>query len=48
MPTGTLTQKIQCHDSVLVRIPPASGPAATPRPAIDDQMPSATPRFSGG
>ena len=28
--------------------PPASGPAATPMPAIADQMPSAADRRSGG
>ena len=48
MPIGTLTQKIQCHDSVSVSTPPATGPSATPAPEIADQMPSAAPRRSAG
>ncbi len=48
MPTGTLTQKIQCHESALVSRPPAIGPSATPRPAIADHTPSARARRSAG
>ena len=48
MPIGTLTQKIQCHDSASVSSPPATGPSATPKPEIADQMPSAAPRRSAG
>jgi hypothetical protein len=47
-PTGTLTQKIQCHDSALVSSPPAIGPSATPSPEIAAQVPSAAVRRSGG
>jgi hypothetical protein len=47
MPTGTLIQKIHCHEAPSVMAPPMTGPSATPRPAIAPQMPSATPRFSG-
>ena len=48
IPTGTLTQKIQCQESELVSTPPAIGPSATPRPAIADQTPSALARRSAG
>ena len=47
-PTGTLIQKIQCQSSVLTSTPPSSGPSATPMPAMDDHMPSAAVRRSGG
>src|SRR3954468_725859 len=47
-PTGTLTQKIQCHDSALVSSPPAIGPSATPSPEIAAQVPGAAGRPSGG
>ena len=48
MPIGTLTQKIQCHESASVSRPPATGPSATPKPEMADQMPSAAPRRSAG
>ena len=47
-PIGTLIQKIQCHEMPSTTAPPTSGPRATPRPLMADQMPSAAPRFSAG
>lgn len=47
-PTGTLIQKIQCHEMPSTTAPPASGPSATPRPLTPDQMPSARPRLPAG
>ena len=46
-PTGTLSQKIHCHEMPSMTAPPTSGPRATPRPLTPDQMPSARPRCSG-
>ena len=48
MPTGTLNQKIQCHEMPSTTAPPMTGPIATATPAMPDQMPSATPRRPGG
>jgi hypothetical protein len=47
-PTGTLTQKIQCHEMPSTIAPPTTGPSATARPATPPQMPSAAARFSFG
>ena len=47
-PIGTFSQKIHCHAIPSTTAPPTSGPAATARPAIPDQAPSATPRRSAG
>ena len=47
-PIGTLSQKIHCQAIPSTTAPPTSGPAATARPAMPDQAPSATPRFSEG
>ena len=41
MPTGTLTRKIHCHESVCVRMPPSKSPTAPPPTAIAAQTPSA-------
>jgi hypothetical protein len=48
IPTGTLTQKIHCHELLSMIAPPTSGPMATARPPMPDQMPSASPRLSAG
>ncbi|MDH6145620.1 hypothetical protein P3T35_007677 [Kitasatospora sp. GP30] len=45
---GTFSQKIQCHDACSVRLPPMSGPEATPSPLMAPQIPKAIPRFSVG
>ncbi len=47
-PSGTLIQKIHCHERPETTAPPTSGPSAMPRPLMPDQMPSAAPRRSGG
>jgi len=47
-PSGTLIQKIHCHERPETTAPPTSGPSATARPPIPPQAPSATPRFSAG
>ncbi len=47
-PIGTFSQKIHCQAIPSTTAPPTSGPAATARPAIPDQAPSATPRRSAG
>ena len=47
-PTGTLIQKIQCQERPLITTPPMTGPRATPRPLMPDQMPSASPRRPAG
>ena len=41
IPTGTLIQKIDCHDHPLVTAPPTSGPAATATPPMAPHTPSA-------
>ena len=41
IPTGTLTKKIQGHESASVRIPPSSRPTAPPPTAIAAQTPRA-------
>ena len=46
-PIGTLSQKIQCHETPPTIAPPTSGPIAIARPPIPPQMPSARPRRSG-
>ena len=48
MPSGTLTQKIQCQSSPSVTTPPTSGPDATPSPATPPQIPTTAPRRSAG
>ena len=48
IPTGTLTQKIHCHELLSMIAPPTSGPMATASPPMPDQMPSASPRLSAG
>ncbi len=45
---GTLSQKIQCHENPSTTAPPITGPRATPRPLMPDQMPRATPRRPAG
>src|ERR1700710_1204318 len=47
-PRGTLSQKIHCHEMPSTTAPPTSGPSATARPEMPDQMPSAMPRRSAG
>ena len=47
-PIGTLSQKIQFHETPLTIAPPTSGPSATARPPMPPQMPSASPRRSAG
>jgi hypothetical protein len=47
IPIGTLTQKIQCHDTPWVMAPPTTGPTATARPPMPPHAPSASGRFSG-
>ena len=42
--SGTLTKKIQRHDSPLVRTPPSTGPIATATPVTAPKAPKATPR----
>ena len=46
--TGTLTKKIDCHDTCSTRKPPSSGPIASARPETPAQVPIALPRSSGG
>ena len=48
MPTGTLSQKIQCQEIPPVTAPPTTGPAATARPLMPPHNPIAAPRFSTG
>src|SRR5262249_33843064 len=48
IPTGTLIQKIQCHESADVRAPPRTGPSEAAPPATAPQAPSTAPRRSGG
>jgi hypothetical protein len=48
IPTGTLTQKIQCQLRLWVMAPPMSGPLATAKPATPPQIPTTAPRLSGG
>ncbi len=48
MPIGTLSQKIQCHDTPSAMAPPTSGPMAIARPAMPPHAPSASARRSGG
>ena len=48
MPTGTLSQKTQCHEKPLTTAPPTSGPNATARPLMPPHAPRNTPRFSSG
>ena len=43
-PTGTLTRKIQCHDSVPVRTPPSSTPTAPPPDITKPKTPIALAR----
>ena len=38
-PTGTLSQKIQCHEMPLTTAPPTSGPNATARPLMPPHAP---------
>ncbi len=45
-PTGTLIQKIDCHDHPLVTAPPTRGPAATATPPMAPHTPSAWFLFS--
>ena len=45
-PTGTLSQKIHCHEMPSTTAPPTSGPIATASPAMPDHAPSAAPRRS--
>ena len=47
-PTGTLSQKMYCHDHPLVTAPPTSGPIATAVPPMAPQIPRAAFRRSGG
>ena len=47
-PMGTLIQKIQCQEMPSTMAPPITGPAATARPLMPDQMPMARPRLPGG
>src|SRR5215211_1640518 len=42
--SGTLTMKIEPHQKWSSRTPPATGPSATPRPAVAAQMPTAVAR----
>ena len=42
--SGTLTMKIDPHQKWSSRKPPATGPSATPRPAVAAQMPMAIVR----
>ena len=44
IPTGTLIQKIQCHEAAWMTAPPTSGPSATAMPLMPDHTPSAIPR----
>ena len=46
--TGTLTKKIDCHDTCSTRKPPSSGPIASARPETPAHVPIALPRSSGG
>ena len=46
MPTGTLSQKIHCHEMPSTTTPPTRGPIATASPAMPDHAPSAMPRRS--
>ena len=48
MPTGTLSQKTQCHEKPLTTAPPTSGPNATARPLMPPHAPRNTPRRSSG
>ncbi len=48
MPTGTLSQKIQCQLIPLTTAPPTTGPIATPSPVMPPHSPIAAPRFSTG
>jgi hypothetical protein len=48
IPTGTLSQKIQCQLMPLTIAPPISGPNATAMPAIAPHIPIAAPRFATG
>ena len=48
IPIGTFSQKIHCQEMPETTAPPTSGPDATARPAIPDQAPRASPRFSFG
>ena len=48
MPIGTLSQKIQCHETPSAMAPPTSGPMAMARPAMPPHAPRATARRSGG
>jgi len=48
IPTGTLSQKMYCHDQPLVTAPPTRGPRATAAPPMAPQMPRAKLRRSGG
>jgi hypothetical protein len=47
-PMGTLTQKIQCQSSPLTTAPPIKDPAATARPPMAPQIPTAALRRSAG
>ena len=42
--SGTLTRKIEPHEKLSSRNPPATGPRATPSPAVAAQMPTAVAR----
>ena len=42
--SGTLTRKIEPHEKLSIRNPPATGPRATPSPAVAAQMPTAVAR----
>ena len=48
MPTGTFSQKTQCHEMPLTTAPPTSGPNATARPLMPPHAPRKTPRRSSG
>jgi hypothetical protein len=45
---GTLMRKIPCQSTLSMRKPPATGPMATPEPAIADQIAMALGRSSSG
>ena len=46
--TGTLSQKIPCHENPSTTAPPMTGPSATPSPETPPQIPMAIARRDGG